>query len=74
MEYKIGDKLEVATRMLTHEIPYETKDLIIQLIWGLSFLKHDIKAGIYQKDRNIRDIESIQDTANKLFEKMEGIK
>jgi len=52
----------------------ESKDLITQLIWGLSFLKHDIKAGIYQKDRNIRDIESIQDTANKLFEKMEGIK
>ena len=34
MEYKIGDKLEVATKMLTMEIPSETKVMTLTGIYG----------------------------------------
>jgi hypothetical protein len=31
--YKIGDKLEVATKMLTMDIPYETKIMTVTAVY-----------------------------------------
>jgi len=64
MEYKIGDKLEVATRMLTHKIPYETKEMIVTGICDAGF----------QKYYNFNNDNMVSYPPSRIIRKVEGIK
>jgi hypothetical protein len=59
--YNIGDKLEVATRMLTIDIPYETKIMTLTKIYKTV-------AGIYYSFDNNEDIHY---PVNRIIRKVE---
>lgn len=61
MDYKIGDKLEVATKMLTMKIPLETKIMVVTKIIDAGFQKYYIfnhNDGVhYPPNRIIRKVD-----------------
>lgn len=57
------------------KIPEKTElELMTEIIWELGFVKEDIQVDRYSKDKNIVDIEKIQEKLNELFDMLKEAK